>query len=59
MKGDKLNDKDRAQWIDNDEGLYNWKRSSRLSMREFIRQNREEIDILILRVRDAPPRRGY
>ena len=39
-----LNDKDREQWIMNDEGLYNWFRSSRLSMRNFIRQNRKELD---------------
>jgi hypothetical protein len=45
-----LNDKDREQWIMNDEGLYNWFRSSRLSMRNFIRQNREELDECINRV---------
>ena len=39
-----LNDEDREQWIMNDEGLYNWFRSSRLSMRNFIRQNRKELD---------------
>lgn len=44
----RLNNSEREQWINNDEGLYNWKRRSRLSMREFIRQNREELDRLIL-----------
>ena len=39
-----MNNTDREQWIDNDEGLYNWWRSSHLSKREFIRQNRQEID---------------
>lgn len=34
---------DIAQWIDNDEGLYNWWKSSRLSKREFIKQNRDEL----------------
>lgn len=31
------------QWIDNDEGLYDWYRSSRQSKRQFIRDNREAI----------------
>lgn len=40
----KHNDEERRQWIENDEGLYNWQRSSRLSMTRFIRENRKEID---------------
>lgn len=60
MKTDRLNDDERSQWIDNDEGLYNWWKSARrqtlnpfsglvrdagqMPKREFIRQNREEID---------------
>ena len=52
-----LNDSDREQWIDNDEGLYNWWRSSRQSKRAFIRENRAEIDEAINRVRNAEPRR--
>lgn len=39
-----MNTREREQWIDNDEGLYNWWRSSRLSKREFIRQHRDELD---------------
>lgn len=35
---------ERQNWINNDEGLYNWYKSSRLSMTEFIKQNREQID---------------
>ena len=42
-----LNDTDRAQWIDNDEGLYNWFRGSRQSKREFIREHRAELDTAI------------
>jgi hypothetical protein len=38
-----MNDKDREQWIDNDEGLYNWWKRERCSKREFIRRNRAEI----------------
>lgn len=43
----KHNDDERRQWILNDEGLYNLQRSSRLTMREFIRRNRAEIDAVI------------
>ena len=39
-----MNDDDRRAWVDNDEGLYDMQRRSRLSMREFIRQNRALID---------------
>ena len=42
-----MNDTERDQWIDNDEGLYDWWRHSGLSKREFIRQNRAEIDAAI------------
>lgn len=44
------NDKDREQWVDNDEGLYCWWRSSRKAKRSFIRENRAEIDQVIDRV---------
>lgn len=40
----KLNNDDRRQWIDNDEGLYNWQRSSRQSVSAFIRDNKTELD---------------
>lgn len=46
-RGTGLNDSEREMWVNNDEGLYNWFRSSRLSMREFLRQNRAEIDAAI------------
>jgi hypothetical protein len=45
-----LDDDDRSQWIDNDEGLYDWWRASGLSKKEFIRRNRTEIDAAILPV---------
>ena len=44
-----LNDADRAQWIDNDEGLYSWWKSSRQSKRDFIRENRDELTAAINR----------
>lgn len=47
MRPRRLNDEDRAQWIDNDEGLYDWWRSSKQSKRKFIRENRAEIDAAI------------
>ena len=48
-----LNDSDRSQWIDNDEGLYNWWRSVRISKRQFIRLNRAEIDAAIRNVTEG------
>lgn len=43
-----MNDQERAQWVDNDEGLYRLK--GRMSMRKFIRENRALIDEVIERV---------
>jgi len=45
-----MNNDDRTKWIDNDEGLYNWWLASRLPKSEFIRQNKQEIDQVILNV---------
>lgn len=42
-----MNNSERSQWIDNDEGLYNWWRQSRQSKAAFIRDNRDEIDAAI------------
>ena len=47
MKPSSINDSDRSQWIDNDEGLYSWWRRSRQSKRAFIRENKAEIDAAI------------
>jgi len=41
------NDQERELWVLNDEGLYNWQRSSKMSMRKFIREHRKEIDDII------------
>lgn len=57
MKQQTLNDNDRSQWIDNDEGLYNWWRSSRQSKSKFIRENREELTRLILAALNRKPTR--
>ncbi len=62
-----MNNTERTQWIDNDEGLYNWWRSSRQSKAQFIKDNRAEIDAAIENVTGgrqpahylAYPSRGY
>lgn len=51
-----LNDADRAQWIDNDERLYNWWRGSRQGKRQFIRENRAELDAAIMAQLNRKPR---
>jgi len=38
-----MSNRDIAQWIDNDEGLYNWWKSSHMSKSQFIRENRAEL----------------
>lgn len=47
--GNGMNDTEREQWIDNDEGLYLWWKGSRQSMRAFVRENRAELDRAINR----------
>jgi hypothetical protein len=42
-----MNDAERSQWIDNDEGLYLWWKQSRKSKKRFIKENRTEIDAAI------------
>lgn len=42
-----MNDADRTEWVDNDEGLYNWWLRSGLSKRQFIQANRAELTRLI------------
>lgn len=41
---------DLEQWVRNDEGLYNWWHSSRMPLRKFVRENREELTACINRV---------
>ena len=55
-----MNDTERSQWIDNDEGLYNWFRSWRKGRHRadrsksiFIRENRAEIDAVIRNVTEG------
>lgn len=42
-----MNNRERMQWIDNDEGLYNWWRSSKQNKKDFIDDNLTEIDSVI------------
>lgn len=55
MSKRRRNDEEREQWINNDEGLYLWQRRSGQSMRNFIRENREELDRLISTALDGTP----
>jgi len=48
-----MNDSNRAEWVDNDEGLYNLWRSSRQSKNVFIRGNRVLIDSVIENVSES------
>jgi len=54
-----MNDRERELWVKNDEGLYRFWRSTRLSMRNFLRQYRDEIDAAIDRVLNPPKRTGF
>jgi hypothetical protein len=42
-----INDTEREDFVDNQENLYNMQRRSRLSKRNFVRQNRDLIDKVI------------
>ena len=54
----RLNDSDRRQWVENNEGLYLWFRSSRLDLYTFVRKNRMELDRLIFNILN-PALGGY
>lgn len=47
MKKFTINNNDREQWVNNDEGLYNWWKSERIPMRKFITNHRTELDLII------------
>lgn len=51
-----LNDDERRLWVLNDEGLYNWWKSERGPIRLFICKHRAELDELILKQINKPPR---
>lgn len=59
MNVHKLDDEDIREWVDNDEGLYNWFCSSRITFRKFLAENREEILVCIDRVVNVKPKRSW
>jgi len=48
-----INNAEREMWVNNDEGLYRWWKREGGSLRDFIKNNREEIDALIERATDG------
>jgi hypothetical protein len=54
-----MNNKERELWIQNDEGLYRWWKSTRMSMTAFIKENRNEIDEAINRVLNPKKSRTF
>ena len=52
-----MNNREREMWINNDEGLYRWWKSSGMGITPFIKENREEIDKYILSILERKPNR--
>jgi hypothetical protein len=52
-----LNDEDRRQWVQNDEGLYTWWRQSGIGLYRFVRENRAELTVVILAALNREPAR--
>lgn len=52
-----LNDSDLSQWIDNDEGLYNWWKGSHMGKTKFIKENRAELQGVIRAYLERKPGR--
>ena len=52
-----MNDVERKLWVQNDEGLYNWWRDSKLNLAAFVKEHREELTRVITSARDAKPRK--
>lgn len=47
-----MNEHERTMWVNNDEGLYQLWKLSRLSLRAFVRKHRTEIDSYITALLD-------
>jgi hypothetical protein len=54
-----MNDNDRADWINSDEGLYRWWKSEGGSLRSFIRKNRAELTRIINAAQNTQPGHSY
>jgi hypothetical protein len=50
---DGINDEERRQWVDNDEGLYEMWTESQMGLYRWVRENRAIIDEVIVNVRDG------
>ena len=48
-----INDEERRQWVDNDEGLYDMWQASRIGLYRWVKENRAIIDEVIVNVRDG------
>jgi hypothetical protein len=46
----KIDYNEMRMWVDNDEGLYNWWKSSRQPISTFIKENAKEIRLIIRKV---------
>lgn len=51
-----MNDREREMWTLNDESLYDWWKSTRLSMRNFLRKHRTELDEAIQKALNPEPK---
>jgi hypothetical protein len=54
-----VNDKERRQWVDHDEGLYDLHRRSKVPVKKWVRENRALIDTVIKAVMSGVERTGY
>jgi len=54
-----MNHTERCQWVDNDEGLYQWMCMSGMTKHKFIRANSNEIDRIIEEMVSGKKRRHY
>lgn len=51
------NDEERRQWVLNDEGLYDWWKSTGVGLYRFVQTNRAQLDDIIGRALGIEPRR--
>ena len=51
-----MNDAERQQWVDNDEGLYDAQRRARQPKRTWLRENRAMIDAYVAKVTSGEKR---
>ena len=48
-----MNDNDRSQWIDNDEGLYRLWKASGWSKKKFLSHNRAVVDYVAAKIKSG------